>query len=88
MSAVSKYLPPLVSGTLFGAGLALGGMTDPARVIGFLDIFGRWDPTLVFVMGAASAVMAVAWLARRGMERPVFAPKFWLPTRQIGRAHV
>jgi len=82
MSAAAKYLPPLISGTLFGAGLALGGMTDPARVLGFLDIFGGWDPTLAFVMGAASAVMAVAWLARRGMERPVFAPKFSLPSRR------
>ena len=43
----------LASGTLFGAGLALGGMTDPARVRGFLDIFGNWDPTLAFVMGGA-----------------------------------
>src|SRR3546814_20829159 len=54
-------LTSLVSGTLFGAGLALGGMTDPARVRGFLDIFGNWDPTLAFVMGGAVIVMAIAW---------------------------
>jgi uncharacterized membrane protein YedE/YeeE len=49
--AVRRLLPPLVSGLIFGAGLTIGGMTDPARVRGFLDIFGDWDPTLVFVMG-------------------------------------
>ena len=41
------------SGALFGAGLVISGMTDPARVIGFLDIFGDWDPALAFVMGGA-----------------------------------
>ncbi|MEO5717889.1 MAG: DUF6691 family protein, partial [Chthoniobacterales bacterium] len=46
----------LIAGALFGAGLAISGMTDPARVIGFLDIFGRWDPALIFVMGSAVAV--------------------------------
>ena len=54
-------LTSIASGVLFGAGLALGGMTDPARVRGFLDIFGDWDPTLAFVMGGAVIVMAVAW---------------------------
>lgn len=43
----------LAAGVLFGVGLALSGMTDPARVIGFLDVFGAWDPTLVFVMAGA-----------------------------------
>jgi uncharacterized membrane protein YedE/YeeE len=48
---IREILVPLVSGTLFGAGLTIGGMTDPARVRGFLDLFGNWDPTLAFVMG-------------------------------------
>ena len=43
----------LIAGALFGVGLVLSGMTDPARVIGFLDFFGVWDPTLAFVMGGA-----------------------------------
>ena len=43
----------LIAGALFGTGLAISGMTDPARVIGFLDLFGNWDPTLLFVMGGA-----------------------------------
>lgn len=50
-----------VSGVLFAAGLALSGMTDPAKVIGFLDVGGDWQPALAFVMGGALAVYAVAY---------------------------
>lgn len=50
-----------LAGALFGAGLLVGGMTDPARVRGFLDLFGDWDATLVFVMGGALIPMALAW---------------------------
>jgi len=71
----------LVSGTLFGAGLALGGMTNPARVRGFLDIFGDWDPTLAFVMGGAVIVMASAWRIVPRLAEPLFAGAFHLPTR-------
>ena len=78
---IRQYFPPLVSGTLFGAGLALGGMTDPARVRGFLDIAGNWDPTLAFVMGGAVIVMAIVWRIQRFMARPVFADSFSLPDR-------
>ncbi|MCV6598199.1 MAG: hypothetical protein OIF40_14075 [Mangrovicoccus sp.] len=51
-----------LSGILFGVGLMLSGMTDTDKVRGFLDIFGAWDPTLMFVMGAALIPMALAWL--------------------------
>ena len=71
----------LASGTLFGAGLALGGMTDPARVRGFLDIFGGWDPTLAFVMGGAVIVMAAAWRLVPRMAKPIVAEQFHLPTK-------
>lgn len=81
MSLARKLLPPLASGTLFGAGLTISGMTDPARVRGFLDVFGAWDPTLVFVMGGAVLVMAVAWRIRNRMGTPVFAERFSLPDR-------
>lgn len=74
-------LTALLSGGLFGAGLALGGMTDPARVRGFLDIFGAWDPTLAFVMGGAVAVMAVVWRIQPGLAKPLLAPKFAIPDR-------
>jgi len=81
MSIARKLLPPLVSGTLFGAGLTISGMTDPARVRGFLDVFGAWDPTLVFVMGGAVLVMMVAWRIRKRMGAPIFAERFSLPDR-------
>ena len=74
-------LTSLISGLLFGAGLALGGMTAPARVRGFLDLFGAWDPTLAFVMGGAVIVMAVAWRVVARMPQPWLAEAFHLPTR-------
>lgn len=77
-----RVVLPLLSGLLFGAGLTIGGMVDPARVRGFLDITGSWDPTLAFVMGGAVAVMAIAWTVQRRMARPLFAGKFSLPERQ------
>lgn len=81
MSLARSILPPLVAGALFGAGLAVGGMTDPARVRGFLDLFGDWDPTLAFVMGGAVIVMAVAWRLQARMARPLFGERFALPDR-------
>ena len=74
-------LTSIVSGVLFGAGLALGGMTDPARVRGFLDIFGDWDPTLAFVMGGAVIVMAIAWRIVPRLADPIIAGEFHLPTK-------
>jgi len=71
--------PGLVVGTLFGAGLALSGMTNPARVLGFLDVAGHWDPTLAFVLGAALVPSAIAYLIVRRMERPVMAEEFCIP---------
>ena len=82
MNVVRRLLPPLASGALFGAGLTVSGMTDPARVRGFLDVFGRWDPTLVFVMGGAVIVMAIAWRIQSRMKSPIFGEKFSLPDRR------
>jgi uncharacterized membrane protein YedE/YeeE len=76
-----KALAALACGLLFGAGLALSGMTDTAKVLGFLDLFGDWDPDLVFVMGGAVAVTLVGFrLILRG--KPLFADDFSLPTRK------
>ncbi len=73
----------VVSGTLFGGGLAISGMMDPSRVRGFLDVFGAWDPTLAFVMGGAVLVMAIAWTIQRSLAKPVFAGEFKLPNTQL-----
>ncbi len=79
---IARQLSILVSGVLFGAGLTLGGMTDPARVRGFLNLFGEWDPTLAFVMGGAVLVMAVAWWFQSRLIQPLFAEGFSLPARR------
>lgn len=81
MSLTKRLVPALVSGILFGAGLTIGGMTNPDRVRGFLDVFGRWDPTLAFVMAGAVLVMAIAWRVRARMQTPLFGDKFSLPDR-------
>ncbi|MEM1295177.1 MAG: DUF6691 family protein [Verrucomicrobiota bacterium] len=59
----------LLAGLLFGAGLAISGMTNPAKVIGFLDLTGDWDPTLAYVMGGAVAVFAIGSLLIRGLPK-------------------
>lgn len=56
-----RTLIALAAGSLFGAGLHFSGMTDTAKVQGFLDFFGSWDPTLAFVMGGAIIPMFIAW---------------------------
>ena len=58
----------LVAGGLFGSGLAVSGMTDPARVIGFLDVFGAWDPALFFVMAGAVGVYGLGMLVLRRFD--------------------
>ena len=64
-----ETLVALVSGTLFGAGLATAQMTNPAKVIAFLDVAGHWDPSLAFVMGTALVVSAIAYRVRRESSR-------------------
>jgi len=68
-------------GTLFGFGLAVSEMIDPARVIGFLDVTGRWDPTLLFVMGGALAVTLPGFPLILRRARPLLAEFFALPTK-------
>ena len=76
---IRQNLISLVSGTLFGAGLAVSGMIDPARVRAFLDITGAWDPTLAFVMAGAILPMAIAWFVVRRRSTPIAAEQFHTP---------
>jgi uncharacterized membrane protein YedE/YeeE len=72
-------LPGFIVGLLFGAGLTLSAMVNPARVIGFLDVAGAWDPRLAFVLGAALVPSALAYAISRRMRRPVMAQEFCIP---------
>ncbi len=67
MMAIARIVAALIAGTIFGFGLSLSGMFDPARVRGFLDVAGEWNPSLAFVLGSFSGC-AEAELTRRSRE--------------------
>lgn len=73
----------LVAGMLFGLGLSVGGMVDPAKVLGFLDVAGRWDPTLAFVMAGALTVTAVGYRAVLRRRAPLLGDRFHLPAARV-----
>ena len=80
-----QYLLALLAGSLFGIGLFLSGMTDTAKVQGFLDILGAWDPTLMFVMGGAIIPMFIAWQLTTG-RKPLIGGEFpEQPDQEISR---
>lgn len=81
-----KNLTALLAGLIFGLGLILSGMTDPHKVLGFLDIAGLWDPSLAFVMGGAVSVTAVAFAVARRRQSTAYAMA--LPTTGIDRSLV
>jgi uncharacterized protein len=76
-----QILLALISGVVFGAGLAISGMINPAKVLNFFDIAGSWDPSLAFVMAGALAISLPGyWLARR-RPAPICSPRYFLPTK-------
>lgn len=77
-----RYFSALFAGLLFGLGLVVSGMVNPAKVIGFLDLFGQWDPSLAFVMGGALIVTAIGYHFVTKNSRPLFEEKFLLPENQ------
>jgi uncharacterized protein len=81
-SRIQQGAVALVSGALFGAGLAISGMTRPQKVIGFLDPFGAWDPSLAFVMMGAIGVHLLAYRLIRRRSSPLLAQSFLIPTRR------
>jgi uncharacterized membrane protein YedE/YeeE len=74
-------LASLLCGLIFGFGLLISGMTQPAIVLGFLDVLGRWDPTLAFVMAGALMVSAAGFSLARRRDRPLLAATHLWPTR-------
>lgn len=81
-ASVLKTLLGYVAGLLFGLGLAISGMTDPARVLGFLDIAGAWDPTLMFVLGGAIVTTFIGYRLVFRRSSPLVGSVFQLPTKQ------
>ncbi len=85
---MTRAIIAFLTGLLFGVGLLVSQMTNPAKVVGFLDITGRWDPSLALVMGGAVAVFGVAYWLSRSRHTPLLAPRFVEPeagsiTRQL-----
>ena len=71
----------LICGAVFGIGLAVSGMTDTAKVLGFLDVAGSWIPDLAFVMGGAVCVTLIAFRFVLKAKKPLLSAKFQLPTK-------
>jgi len=78
MTALASF----ACGLLFGVGLLISGMTDPNKVLGFLDLFGAWDATLAFVMAGAVAVSSLGFALARGRGQPALTSQFQWPTRK------
>lgn len=75
------FVVNLVLGLIFGVGLVISGMSDPAKVLNFLDLAGAWDPSLAFVMGGAVIVTFFGYKLVLKRDRPVVGTRFRLPTR-------
>lgn len=79
---MKNALSAFIVGLIFSVGLAIAGMTNPGKVIGFLDLFGNWDPSLAFVMAGAIALHAIAYILIRKRPLPVFSKQWLVPTRK------
>ena len=76
---MQRVLVAAIAGTIFGLGLAVSGMINPAKVIGFLDFAGNWDPTLILVLGGAVGTTGVFFPHIFRREKPMFDTAFHLP---------
>jgi uncharacterized membrane protein YedE/YeeE len=80
---VKTNLAAFICGILFSIGLGISGMTQPHKVIGFLDVFGEWDLSLVFVMGGAViSYLLLQLLIQRRFSKPMLGETFQIPTRK------
>lgn len=77
-----RKLTAFVAGVMFGLGVLLAGMADPAKVLGFLDLFGRWDPSLGLVMAGAIAVAILPMQWARRQQRSVLDAPMQLPLKR------
>lgn len=75
------YITVFAIGLLFSGGLIVSGMINPAKVIGFLDVFGQWDASLAFVMGGAVLVTSIGYRLLLDKQKPLFTSTFSRPSR-------
>lgn len=75
-------LAALLVGFIFALGLGISGMTQPQKVVGFLDVFGAWDPSLIFVMAGAIAVHFVTYKLIRKKSSPLLSAQWHVPTKK------
>ncbi|WP_224826475.1 DUF6691 family protein [Cognatishimia sp. MH4019] len=78
-----KYLFALLTGLVFGTGIAISGMMDPAKVLNFFDIAGTWDLSLMFVMGGALVVTFIGYRLVWRRTQPLFEQRFQVPTSPL-----
>lgn len=79
---MKESISSFVVGVIFATGLGLAGMTLPERVVGFLDVFGDWDPSLLFVMAGALIVHGILYRVIRRRQSPLFTTKWFVPNRR------
>lgn len=77
-----RLITTYVIGLIFGIGISISGMANPAKVLNFFDIAGSWDPSLMFVMGGALAVTFIGYRMVLVKAKPIYEKTFSLPTRQ------
>ncbi len=77
---MARFLTALLAGLIFGAGIAISGMANPAKVLNFFDFAGTWDPSLGLVMGGALLTAAIGYRFVFRQSKPVFETRFHLPT--------
>ncbi len=75
-------LSSLISGIIFGIGLTISGMVNPQKVLGFLNIFNAWDPSLILVMLGAILIFSPLYFTFKRKSRPIFAKSFNLPSKK------
>jgi uncharacterized membrane protein YedE/YeeE len=77
---MTRLITALIIGAVFGTGLAIAGMLNPSKVVGFLDIFGDWDPSLALVMGGGVLVNAIGHRFVMKLKAPIQCATFSMPT--------
>ncbi|MDX2287378.1 MAG: DUF6691 family protein [Hyphomicrobiaceae bacterium] len=78
-----RHLAALAAGLVFGLGITISGMANPAKVLNFFDFFGTWDPSLALVMAAALVVTAIGYRLVLARRAPLFDVKFYVPTSTL-----